>query len=102
MTSAESSEALLQAIAATRSELDGLVKHEAQLETALDDLEHESRRCNDALERSGWRSATAEARGAMLAENRAVIVLEREKIRTLRAQLSERLELLESRLHDAP
>jgi len=101
MTSPASSEALLQAIAAARSELDGLVKHDAQLANALDDLEHESRRCNDALERSGWRSATAEARGAMLAENRAAIALEREKIRTLRAQLSARLERLEKRLHEA-
>lgn len=78
-------------LAAIQAELDRLEKRDADLETALDEVEHDSRRCADALERVGWRSDKAEARGVMLAESRAMILADREKIRALYAKSTERL-----------
>ncbi|GMQ75453.1 MAG: hypothetical protein BMS9Abin01_0703 [Gammaproteobacteria bacterium] len=80
----------LPGLAAIQAELDRLEKRDAELQSALDDVEHDTRRCNDALERAGWRSGEAEARSAWLAESRRAIVDDREKNRVLRAQLTER------------
>jgi predicted nucleic acid-binding Zn-ribbon protein len=79
----------LRDLAAIQAELDRLEKQDAELQSALDDVEHDTRRCNDALERAGWRSGEAEARSAWLAESRRAIVDDREKNRVLRAQLTE-------------
>ena len=87
-------------LAAIQAELDRLQKRDVELQSALDDVEHDTRRCNDALERAGWRSGEAEARSAMLAESRRAIVDDREKNRALRAQLTERLALVRNRLND--
>jgi predicted nucleic acid-binding Zn-ribbon protein len=87
----------LRGLAAIQVELDRLEKRDAELQSALDDVEHDTRRCNDALERAGWRSGEAEARSAMLGESRRAIVDDREKNRALRAQLTERLALV--RIH---
>jgi chromosome segregation ATPase len=90
----------LRGLAAIRAELDRLEKQDAELQSALDDVEHDTRRCNDALERAGWRSGEAEARTAMLAESREAIVDDREKNRVRRAQLTGRLALVRIRLND--
>lgn len=58
------------------------------------------RRCNDEMERAGWRSADAEARGSMLAESRRAIVDDRELNRARRAELVERLTSIEQRLDE--
>ncbi len=90
----------LRDLAAIQAELDRLEKRDAELQSALDDVEHDTRRCNDALERAGWRSGEAEARSAWLSESRRAIVDDREKNRALRAQLSERLALVRMRLNE--
>ncbi len=95
-----SSDELSRNLVAIQAELDELEKRDAELRSALDDVEHDNRRCNDALERAGWRSGKAEARGAMLAENRRAIVDDRERNRALHVQLSERLALLQKRLDE--
>ena len=95
-----SSDELLRHLAAIQIELDGLEKREAELRSALDHVEHDSRRCHDALERAGWRSEKTEARGAMLAESRRAILGDREKNRALHAQLAERLALVRERLNE--
>ena len=95
-----SSDELSRNLAAVRAELDRIEKQDAELCSALDDVEHESRRCNDALERAGWRSGKAESRGAMLAESRRAIIDDRERIRALHVQLTERLTLLRKRLNE--
>ena len=48
----------LQELESIQSELDRLERRDAELRAALDDVEHDALRCNDALERSGWRSAS--------------------------------------------
>ncbi|MCK5364674.1 MAG: hypothetical protein KAR22_16980 [Gammaproteobacteria bacterium] len=83
-----------------QAELDRIEKRDAELRSALEDVEHDSRRCNDALERAGWRSGKAESRSAMLAESRRAIVDDRERIRALHVQLTERLTLLRKRLNE--
>lgn len=85
-------------LAAVQAELDRIEKRDAELRSALAEVEHDGRRCNDALERAGWRSGKAEARGAMLAENRRAIVHDRDRNRALHRQLSERLALLQKPL----
>jgi septal ring factor EnvC (AmiA/AmiB activator) len=87
-------------LAAVQAELDRIEKRDAELRSALAEVEHDGRRCNDALERAGWRSGKAEARGAMLAENRRAIVDDRDRNRALHGQLSERLALLQKRLDE--
>jgi septal ring factor EnvC (AmiA/AmiB activator) len=87
-------------LAAVQAELDRIEQRDAELRSALADVEHDGRRCNDALERAGWRSGKAEARGAMLAENRRAIVDDRERNRALHAQVSERLALLQKALNE--
>lgn len=77
----------MQDLAAIQAELDRLEKRDAELGAALEDIEHESRRCNDARERAGWRSGEAEARGGLLAESRAAIVADREALRDLQRKL---------------
>ena len=89
----------LRGLAKIQAELDRLEKQDAELQSALDDVDHETRRCNDALERAGWRSGEAEVRTAMLAESRKAIVDDREKNRARRAQLTERLALGRTRLN---
>ena len=90
----------LRGLAEIQTEIDQLEKQDAELQSALDDVDHETRRCNDALERAGWRAGEPEIRAAMLAESRKAIVDDREKNRTRRAQLTERLALVRIRLND--
>jgi septal ring factor EnvC (AmiA/AmiB activator) len=94
----ESDHELERDLAATRDELVELDRRDAQLESALDDVEHDIRRCRDTLERSGWRSPEAQARNVLLIESRAAIFDDREKIRHRRAELSERLAVISRRL----
>ncbi len=91
---------LSRSLAVVQAELDRIEKRDAELRIALADVEHEGRRCNDALERAGWRSGKAEARGAMLAESRRAIIDDRERNRALHVQLHERLALLQKRLNE--
>ena len=93
---------LSRSLAAVQAELDRVEKRDAELRMALADVEHDGRRCNDALERAGWRSGKVEVRGAMLAESRRAIVDDRERNRAMRAQLIERLTLLQKRLNEPP
>lgn len=93
-------EALHRELAAIRTELEQLDRRDAQLQAALDDLEHDMRRCNDALERVGWRYGEGEARHVMLAENRRAIVADREKVRIRQARLGERLNAIRQRLSE--
>ncbi len=86
--------------AAIQAELDRLEKRDAELQAALDDVEHDARRCNDALERAGWRSGEAESRSAILAESRRSIADDRERNRVLHAQLTERLALIRKHLNE--
>lgn len=91
------SEELGRELASGQAELARLEKRDAELEAALADLEHDARRCSDALERSGWRSGETEARSAMLAEAVRSIKRDREENRRLRRQLGRRLALLRER-----
>ena len=84
-------------MASGQAELARLEKRDAELGAALDDLEHDARRCADALERAGWRSGKTEARSAMLAEAVRSIKRDREENRRLRRQLGRRLALLRER-----
>jgi len=95
-----SSDELSRNLVAIQAELDELEKRDAELRSALDDVEHDNRRCNDALERAGWRSGKAEARSALLAESRRSIVDDQERNRALHAQLTERLALVRKRLNE--
>lgn len=99
MNPSTSSDDLTRDLAAIQAELDRLEKRDAELQSALDDVEHDIRRCNDVLERAGWRSGEAEARSAWLAESRGAMADDREKNRALRAQLTERLALVRKRLN---
>jgi predicted nucleic acid-binding Zn-ribbon protein len=81
------SDEFLQDPKAIQAELDRLEERDAELRSALEDIEHESRRCNDALERAGWRSSEAETRGSLLAESREAIVADREELQELRRRL---------------
>ena len=96
----ESSEELVQELAKTEAELAELDRREVQLQSALDDVEHDLRRCNDALERSGWRSVEAQARNTLLTQSRTAIVGDRDRIRDRRARLSEHLTLIRQRLNE--
>lgn len=90
----------LQDPKAIQAELDRLEERDAELRSALEDVEHESRRCNDALERAGWRSSEAEARGSLLAESREAIVADREELQELRRRLIRTREHLQGKGHD--
>ena len=90
----------LRGLAKIQAELGRLEKQDAELQSALDDVDHETRRCNDALERAGWGAGEPEIRAAILAESRKAIVDDREKNRARRAQLTERLALVRIRLND--
>ncbi len=90
----------LQDLEAVQAELDRLEKRDAELRTALEAVEHESRRCNDALERAGWRSGKAEARGGLLAESRAAIVADRQALGDTRRKLIRTRERLQEKGHD--
>ena len=92
-----SSEELGRELASGQAELARLEKRDAELEAALAQVEHDARRCSDALERAGWRSGEAEARSAMLAEAATSIKRDREENRKLRRQLGRRLALLRER-----
>ena len=94
------SDDLSRDLAAIQAELDRLEKRDAELQSALDDVEHDTRRCNDALERAGWRSGEAESRSAILTESRRAIVDDQERNRVLRAQLTERLALIRKHLNE--
>ena len=94
------SDDLSRDIAAIQAELERLEKRDAELHSALDDVEHDTRRCNDALERAGWRSGEAEACSTWLAESRRAIVDDREKNRELHGQLAKRLALVRKRLNE--
>ncbi len=95
-----SSDDLSRDPAAIQAELDRLEKRDTELQAALDDVEHDTRRCNDALERAGWRSGEAESRSAILAESRRSIADDRERNRVLHAQLTERLALIRKHLNE--
>jgi septal ring factor EnvC (AmiA/AmiB activator) len=95
-----SSAELMRDLAAVQAELAQLDRRDAQLQSALADVEHDIRRCNDKLERAGWRSVEAEALGGLLVESRVAIVDDRDKIRKRRAQLTERLTAIRKRLDE--
>jgi predicted nucleic acid-binding Zn-ribbon protein len=95
-----SSDDLSRDPAAIHAELDRLEKRDTELQAALDDVEHDTRRCNDALERAGWRSGEAESRSAILAESRRSIADDRERNRVLHAQLTQRLALIRKHLNE--
>lgn len=82
---------------AIQAELERIEKRDAELRSALDDVEHDTRRCNDALERAGWRSGEAEARGGLLAESRAAIVSDREQLQEARRRLMRRRDRLQGK-----
>lgn len=96
----ESSDELEREVASIRAELAQLDRRDAQLRSALEDVEHDLRRCNDSLERSGWRSTEAEARNLLLRESRRAIVDDRDMIRARRARLTERLNTIRHRLDE--
>lgn len=90
----------MRSLSAIEDEITRLDRREAQLQSALDDVEHDIRRCNDEMERAGWRSLEAEARGSMLAESRRAIVDDRETNRVRRTELTERLASIKQRLNE--
>lgn len=100
MSSSPTSPALQRERAVIEAELETLGRRDAELRSALDDVEHDMRRCNDALERIGWSSREEEARRDLLRDNRAVIAREREMIGERRAQLVKRLSAIEQRLDE--
>ena len=83
-----------------RSELERLERRDAELRAALDDIDHDARRCRDALERTGWRSAQTEARGSLLEENRKAIVADLARNREERDALASRLDAVRERLQE--
>lgn len=91
---------LARDLEAARSELETVERRDAELRAALDDVDHDRRRCADALERSGWRSAPAEARGSILAENRRVIVADLERNEAARRELAARIAAIRERLKE--
>jgi chromosome segregation ATPase len=95
-----SSNELARSLAAVQRELAQLEQREGQLQSALDDVEHDLRRCNDALERAGWRSIDMQSRNSMLAESRRAIVEDLEKNRIRSGELVERLSALRRRLKE--
>ncbi len=86
--------------AAIQAELDRLEKRDAELQAAFDDAEHDTRRCNDALERAGWRSGEAESRSAILLESLRAIVDDRERNRVLHGRLKKRLDVIRKHLYE--
>lgn len=98
MNPSASSNRLRREMDAIEVELAELDRRDAQLRSALGDLEHDLRRCTDALERAGWHSGEGEARHGMLSENRKAIDSDRALIRTKRAQLRERLQSIQKRM----
>jgi len=69
-----------------------------QLEYALDDVDHDVRRCSDALERLGGRSAELEQRMAVLQDNRRAILADQNENRAACRELTRRLASVERRL----
>ena len=96
----ETFDELEQELATTRDELARLERHDAQLEIALDEIEHEMRRCSDALVRSGFRSVEAQSRGNLLEKSHGAIADDRDRIHARRAQLTERLAMIQRRLDE--
>jgi chromosome segregation ATPase len=90
----------LQDPKAIQAELDRLEERDAELRSALEDIEHESRRCNDALERAGWHSSEVEGRRSLLAESREAIVADREELQATRRRLVRTWEHLRGIEHD--
>jgi chromosome segregation ATPase len=86
--------------AAIETELATLERREIELRSALHDVEHDMRRCNDALERLGWSSAEDETRRDLLLESRASIVRDRETIRDRCAELERRLMKIRQRFDE--
>lgn len=76
---------------AIQAELDRLDRREAEIQSALDDVDHDMRRCNDDLERAGWRSGHLEARRRLLMESRQAIVADLERLASRRLAIGERL-----------
>ena len=79
-----------------------------QLDLALGEFEHESRRVGDALERLGGRSAELEARAKTLAKNRKLTEADlaknadaRDRLERRHAQVSARIERLDGGLDDS-
>jgi len=101
MNALASTEALRRDLAAIETELIDLDRRDAQLQSALEDVAHDTRRCNDTLERSGWHSVESEARGAMLLERRRAIVDDQERNRIRCAQLIERSSTIRQRLNES-
>lgn len=96
----ESPDVLERDLAATRDEIATLDRRDAELRSALDEVEHDLRRSGDALERSGWRCVEGQTRNALLEESREAIVDDRKRIRARRAELTERLAAIIRRLDE--
>ena len=82
------------------SELATLERRELELRSAMYDVEHDMRRCNDALERLGWSSREDESRRDLLLERRASIVRDRETVRERSSELEARLTSIRQRLEE--
>lgn len=91
---------LTRCLAAVERELAQLERRNAQLQFALDDVEHDLRRCNDALERAGWRSVEMQSRNSMLVESRGAILGDLKKNRLRSRELVEHLDALSRRLKE--
>ena len=74
----------------TGAEIERLDAKRRQLDLALGEFEHESRRVADALERLGGRSAELEARAKALARNRKLTAADLAKNATARDRLERR------------
>ncbi len=86
----------------TGAEIERLDAKRRQLDLALGEFEHESRRVADALERLGGRSAELEARAKALAKNRKLTesdlaknATERDRLERRRAEISARIDRLD-------
>ncbi len=94
-------EELSRELTGIQAEIQRLDDYEAQLRAALAEIEHHARRCNDALERAGWRCGEAEAQDSSLADNHRLTTRDLRKIRAQRARLADRLIPLRRRLGPA-
>ncbi len=93
---------LLAERARIQAESERLDGKRRQLDLALGEFEHESRRVGDALERLGGRSAELEARAKALAKNRKLTesdlaknATERDRLERRRAEISARIDRLD-------
>jgi len=80
------------------AELATLERRDSELRSALQDIEHDMRRCNDGLERLGWSSRADEVRRNLLLENRTAVVRDRETIRDRCTELEKRLTRIRQKL----